>query len=587
MNRLKLSLTVALCAFTLTAVAQNVAPVVSNPIADFTAYAGTPARSIDLSTVFSDPDVSAAVRMTTVLGTFDIALFGQQKPITVANFLNYVDQGRYFKIDPSNGQLASSFIHRSVPNFIIQGGGFLGTVTSSTNNALTPTSVLTFPPIQNEPGISNKRGTIAMAQTTGNANSATSQWFINLADNGGPPRNLDIQTGTAPNTAGPYTVFGRVVGSGMTVVDAIAALPRYNFSGSGGAFASFPLRDYTEADYNSFKPVTVPNLVSIPGISRISPLAFTASSSNSNVSVTVSGTKLLVAGSQVGSALVTVTATDLDGAMVSDSFTVNVIAAPGRLIQLSTRMQVGTGDNSLIGGFIMRGSAPKRLMIRGIGPSSGLPDALVNPILELRDSAGALLASNDNWGDAPNKQEMIDSGVALSQASESGILTTLPSNVNNASYTTIVRGVNNTTGLGLVEVYDLDSGPGSTLLNISTRGQVGVDPNALIGGFFVGGTESKNILVRAIGPSLGAFGIPNPLADPTLEFFNGQGTKIDENNDWETSAKKAQIQASGLAPSNAKESAVLQTLAAGHYTAVVRGANSGTGVGSVEIYQLP
>ncbi|MCA1660332.1 MAG: peptidylprolyl isomerase, partial [Verrucomicrobiaceae bacterium] len=402
---------------------------------------------------------------------------------------------------------------------------------------------------------------------------------------------LDIRY-TPPNgtPAGPYTAFGRVVGSGMTVVDAIAALPRYNFSGSGGAFSSLPLRNYSQADYNSNKPVTVPNLVSIPGITRISPLAFTASSSNSNVSVTVSGTKLLVAGNQVGSAQVTVTATDFDGAMVSDSFTVNVIAAPGRLIQLSTRMQVGTGDNALIGGFIMRGASPKRLMIRGIGPSLsafGLQNLLANPTLELRDSTGALVASNDNWGDAANKQEMIDSGVGLSHASESGILLALPSSVNTASYTAIVRGVNNTTGLGLVEVYDLDSGPGSTLLNISTRGPVNVDPNALIGGFFVGGTESKNIIVRAIGPSLTGAGIQNALADPTLEFFNAQGTKIDENNDWEMSAKKAQIQASGLAPTNAKESAVLQTLAAGQYTAVVRGANGGTGVGSVEVYQLP
>lgn len=585
MNRIKLLLTVAFCALTLTAFAQNQPPVVTNPIADYTQYAATPARSIDLSTVFSDPDVSSAVRMTTVLGSFDIALFGQQKPITVANFLKYVDQGRYFIIDPRTGQLASSFIHRKVPNFVIQGGGYLGTV-DSTQTAIQPTLVLRDPPIQNEPGISNKRGTIAMAQSGADPNSATSQWFINLADNGGPPANLDIRF----MDGGPYTVFGRVVGSGMTVVDAIAAVPHYDFSGSGSAFRELPLRNYTQADYNSGKKVTVPNLVSIPGISRISPLAFTASSSNSNVSVTVSGTKLLVAGNQVGSALITVTATDVDGAMVSDFFTVNVIAAPGRLIQLSTRMQVGTGDNALIGGFIMKGSEPKRLMIRGIGPSLtalNVPNPVANPILELRDRTGALLATNDNWGDAANKQDMIDSGVAPSHADESGILITVPSDVNNAPYTAIVRGVNNTTGVGLVEVYDLDSGPGSTLLNISTRGPVGVDPNALFAGFFVGGTESKNILVRAIGPSLTGAGVPNALVDPTLEFFNGQGTKIDENNDWETSSKKAQIQASGVAPTNSKESAVLQTLAAGPYTAVMRGANSGTGVGSVEVYQLP
>jgi cyclophilin family peptidyl-prolyl cis-trans isomerase len=527
--------------------------------------------------VFGDPDVSNAVRMTTVLGTFDIALFGQQKPITVANFLNYVDQGRYFMADPNNGQIASSFIHRSIPGFIIQGGGFLGTVNSG-NTQIEPIAVLTFPPIQNEPGISNTRGTIAMAQFGSNANSATSQWFINLADNGGPPNNLDIEN----NNAGPYTVFGRVVGSGMTVVDSIAELPRYNFSGAGPDFASLPLRNY-----DGTSAVQVSNLVSLPGITQISPLAFSAMSDSANVSVAVSGTKLLVGGTQVGTANITVTATDLDGATVQDTFTVNVIAAPGRLIQLSTRMQVGIGDNALIGGFIMQGASPKRLMIRGIGPSSGLPGALADPILELRDGTGAIVASNDNWGDAANKQDMIDSGVAPTSVSESGILLTVPSDTNNAFYTAIVRGVNNTTGLGLVEVYDLDSGPGSTLLNISTRGQVNVDPNALIGGFFIGGTESKNIIVRAIGPSLSALGVPNALDDPTLEFFNGQGTMLDSNNDWETSANKAQIQASGVAPTNAKESAVLQTLAAGPYTAVVRGANSGTGIGSVEVYQLP
>ena len=136
-------------------------------------------------------------------------------------------------------------------------------------------------------------------------------------------------------------------------------------------------------------------------------------------------------------------------------------------------------------------------------------------------------------------------------------------------------------------LYYEDSGPGSTLLNISTRGQVGVDPNALIGGFFMGGTDSKQILVRAIGPSLGAAGVSNPLADPTLDLFNGQGTKIDSNDDWMNSPQKTQIQSSGLAPTNTKESAVLQTLAAGPYTAVVHGTNGGTGVGSVEVYQLP
>lgn len=579
MNRIRLLLTTALGAFTLTAVAQNMPPVVTSQIADFTEYDGAPACSLDLASFFSDPDTKA-VRMTTVLGNIDIALFEQKKPITVANFLKYIDEGRYFILDPTTGQVAPSFIHRSIQNFIIQGGGFLGTVDPMHPANVRATQVLAFPAIQNEPGISNKRGTIAMAQAGTDANSATSQWFINLADNGGPPSNLDIRS----NNAGPYTVFGRVVNNGMTVVDSIAAVPRYNF---GAPVDNLPLRNYTQADYNAGKFPTVPNLVSLPGLAQISPLTFAAMSDSANVSVVVSGTKLLVSGNQAGSAHVTVTATDFDGGTVQQTFMVNVLAAPGRLIQLSTRLQVGTGDNALIGGFIMNGSSPKRLMIRGIGPSTNLTGALADPVLELHDGTGATIASNNNWGDAANKQDMIDIGLAPTSPNESGILMTVPSDPGNAFYTAIVRGVNNTTGIGLIEVYDLDSGPGSTLLNISTRGQVNVDPNALIGGFFVGGTQSKQILVRAIGPSLATAGIANPLADPTLEFFNGQGTMVDSNDDWMTSPQKAQIQASGLAPTDTKESAVLQMLPAGPYTAVVRGANSGTGVGSVEVYQLP
>jgi cyclophilin family peptidyl-prolyl cis-trans isomerase len=544
---------------------------VTSQIAGFTEYSGAAARSIDLTPAFADTDVSAAIRLTTVLGPIDLALLGQQKPITVTNFLHYVNEGRYFLGN------ALSFVHRSLPGFIIQGGGFLG---ADSGGSLQITQVLAFPAIQNEPGISNKRGTIAMAQDGTNANSATSQWFINLADNGGPPHNLDIRN-TLPNNdqVGPYTVFGRVVNNSMTVVDAIAAVPRYN---SGAPFDSIPLRNYTAPN-----PVVTANLVSVPGISQISILTFSAMSNSPAIAdATVSGTRLLVAGHQLGSALVTVTATDLDGASVSQNFTVNVIAAPGRPVNVSTRLQVGTGDNALIGGFIMRGPSPKRLVIRGIGPSTGLSGALADPVLELHNGAGATIASNDNWGDAANKQELIDTGLAPSSPNESAILTTVPSDPNNAFYTAIVRGANNATGIGLVEVYDVDSGPGSTLLNISTRGRVDVDPNALIGGFILGGTESKRILVRAIGPSLAAAGVPNALSDPKLELRDANAALLDSNDDWGSSPNQAEILATGLAPTNAKESAVVRILSAAPYTAIVRGVNNTTGVGSVEVYQL-
>ena len=570
MNRTNLSTLAGLLASVLTATAQNTPPVVTNPISDFTEYTNAPARSIDLTTVFADSDVSDAVRLTTVLGPIDIALFGQQKPITVANFLNYVNQGRYFLGN------ASSFVHRSVSGFIIQGGGYLG---ADAGGTLQVTQVLPFAAIQNEPGISNRRGTISMAQNGTNADSATSQWFINLADNGGPPNNLDIRNHTANGDFGPYTVFGKVVNNTMTAVDAIAALPRYN---SGAPFDSIPLRNYTAPN-----PVMAANLVSIPGISKFSPLTFSVVNNNAAVAdATVSGTRLLVAGHQVGNATFTVTATDFDGATVSQNFGVNVIAAPGRPVNVSTRLQVGTGDNALIGGFIMRGPSPKRLVVRGIGPSTGLAGALANPILELHDNTGATIASNDNWGDAANRQELIDTGLAPASPNESAILITVPSDPNNAFYTAIVRGVNNATGIGLVEVYDVDSGPGSTLLNISTRGRVEVDPNALIGGFILGGTESKRILVRAIGPSLAAAGVPGALSDPILELRDGNGALLDSNDDWGLSPNQAEIQASGLAPANSKESAVIRILSAAPYTAIVRGVNNTTGVGSVEVYQL-
>src|ERR1043166_2287872 len=535
MNRFISLLAASLFASTLCAVAQNAPPVVASPIGDFTEYAGAPFRSIELSTVFSDPDASNAVRLGTVLGNIDIALYGQQKPITVTNFLNYVDQGRFFILDPTTHQTASSFIHRSISGFIIQGGGYLGTVNppptpGSANNPVQPTQVAVLPRIQNEPGIANKRGTIAMAQSGSDPDSAKSEWFINLADNS----SLDVRL----NNAGPYTVFGRVVGSGMTVVDAIAAVPRFN---AGAPFDNLPLRNYTSPN-----PVKVPNLVSIPSISQIAPLSFSAMSDSSNVSVAISGTKLLVTGHPVGTAHVTVTATDLDGATVSQMFTVNVVAPPGRFVNLATRMQVGTGDNALIAGFIMKGSAPKRLAIRAIGPSSGLNPAVADPIFELHDSSSTI-ATNDNWGDAANKQDVTDVGLAPGSPSESEILTTVPSDPTYVIYTAVMRGVNNTTGLGVVEVYDLDSGPDSTLLNISTRGPVGADPNALIGGFTLGGTDSKTVLIRAIGPSLAQSNVPNPLADPTLELHDTNENEI-SNDDWRDSPTKTQTQHSARAP---------------------------------------
>jgi cyclophilin family peptidyl-prolyl cis-trans isomerase len=562
------------CCFVIgtTASAQNLPPVVTSPIAPFTEFAGAAARSIDLTAAFTDPDGSKAVQFSVLLpsstGSFNIVLDGAHKPITVANFLNYVNSGRYFAPDPATHMLASSFVHRSVPGFIVQGGEFIGTVDPSHPTNAQPIAVVAFPKIQNEPGISNKKGTIAMAKIGGDPNSATSDWFVNLKDNGGAPANLDTQNGG-------FTVFGHVAADGMTTVNAIAAVPAFNF---GPPFDSFPLRNYTPPS-----PIKLVNLVSINAITVVPPLAFTATSDNPAVaSAAISGKNVLVAGLQPGTAHITAKATDLDGANVSQTFTVTVAAGPARLANISTRGQVGSGDNVLIGGFIVQGSTPKRLLIRAIGPSLipfGVTNALMDPVLELRDVNGALLSSNDNWTTATNKQDITDTRRAPGSSQESAILTTLAP----GRYTSIVRGVANSSGVGLIEVYDQDSGPGSLLSNLSTRNNVGTGNNVMIGGVII--TGQKTLLVRALGPTLTQFGVANALHDPALELRNAQGTLVDSNDNWQSSPQKAQIQASGFAPPDPAEPAVLANLATGNYTAVIQGVGSApTGVALVEIY---
>ena len=245
---------------------------------------------------------------------------------------------------------------------------------------------------------------------------------------------------------------------------------------------------------------------------------------------------------------------------------------------ISTRLSVGTGDNVLIGGFIVTGTQPKKVIVRGIGPSSPVAGALADPTLELHDSSGAIIASNDNWQDSPDKQAIIDSTIPPSNDRESAIIRTL----SPGTYTAIVRGVNNTTGVGLVEVYDLDSSADSKLANISTRGSVQTGDNVLIGGLIVLGDGPGKAIIRAIGPSLPVGGA---LADPTLELHDGNGALLGFNDNWRSN-QEADIIASTLPPQSDSESAIVATLAPGLYTAIVRGAGNTIGVALVEVYQL-
>ena len=258
---------------------------------------------------------------------------------------------------------------------------------------------------------------------------------------------------------------------------------------------------------------------------------------------------------------------------------------PVTLGNISTRAFDQTGDNVMIGGFIITGVGQKKVVIRAIGPSLvdyGITNPLQNPTLELHDHTGAVIASNDNWMDAPNEQEIINSGRAPSNNLESAILMSLAP----GAYTAIVRGVNAATGIGLAEVYDLDLTAGSKLGNISTRAFVQTGDNVMIGGFIVSGLDSEKVIVRAIGPSLVSYGIANPLQNPTLELHDHTGAVIASNDNWMSAPNRQEIINSGHAPSNSLESAILMTLDPGAYTAIVRGVNAETGVALVEVYGL-
>lgn len=257
-------------------------------------------------------------------------------------------------------------------------------------------------------------------------------------------------------------------------------------------------------------------------------------------------------------------------------------APPTTLGNIATRLRVETGDNVLIGGFIITGTQPKRIIVRAIGTSLPFVDRLANPTLELRNSSGALVEWNDNWVDSPNHQAIIDSTIPPSDDLESAIVATLTA--NTSGYTAIVRGASDGTGIGVVEVYDLDNSVDSKLANISTRGLVQTGDNVLIGGWIALGEDLLRVIIRAIGPSLP---VPGALADPTLNLHDGNGALIASNDNWrDDPVQEAGIIATGIPPSNDLESAIVSDLAPGNYTAVVRGANDTTGVAVVEAYGL-
>jgi hypothetical protein len=257
---------------------------------------------------------------------------------------------------------------------------------------------------------------------------------------------------------------------------------------------------------------------------------------------------------------------------------------PPQPLNISTRVRVGIGNKVMIGGLIIAGNAPKKIIVRALGPSlqnSNVNGALADPVLELHGPDGALLMRNDNWKDT-QRSEVEASGLQPASDLESAIIATLvPGN-----YTAIVSDQNNGEGIGLVEVFDLSPASDSDLANISSRGFVETGENVIIGGFILGGTGGgTEVIVRAIGPSLAAFELTNLLIDPTLDLRDGNGTRLIFDDNWQDDAAQAtEVAAKGLAPKADNESAVAITLSAGAYTAIVAGKDGGTGIGLVEVY---
>lgn len=248
-----------------------------------------------------------------------------------------------------------------------------------------------------------------------------------------------------------------------------------------------------------------------------------------------------------------------------------------RLANISTRLAVGTGEKVLIAGFILTGSQPKKVVLRGIGPTLQVTENLADLTLELHDSSGALVAVNDNWRDT-QEAELQATQIPPRNDYEAAIVKSL----DPGAYTAVLAGKGATTGVALVEVYDLELGSDSKLANIATRGFVDQGDNVLIGGTIVIGSTSTKVLFRALGPSLP---VANALQDPTLELYDGQGSLIASNDNWEDSQAE-EIRATTIPPNNAREAAIVRQLNAGAYTAIVRGKDDTTGVGLIEAYQL-
>ncbi|MGH8093533.1 MAG: NF038122 family metalloprotease [Chthoniobacterales bacterium] len=541
------------------------------------------------SSVTSNPNAAAIEAMITQ----SIALFQSllSDPITVDIYY------RYAATDPGGKTLAADTLSESdysvysIPwsDFISALMADAKTSNDNTANASLPTSALT-PNITPSSANGRALGLDTPAATSSNGKSGSGQQYDGIVTlNSKSPFQF-----TRPTNAGDYDAkratehetdeilgLGSHLGSSPPATDLMpqdlfswSAAGARNYSAHGTRYFSIDggktdivgFNQDSSADYGDWLSGSCPQ--STPYVQN----AFSCMGQYSDVSATSpEGINLDVIG-------------------------YDLVTAP-LLGNISTRGLVGTGDDVLIGGFIITGTEPKTVAIRAIGPSLAnsnppVTGTLADPVLELHEPGGTVVTNNDWMSNSPTDQGTIVANgldkynnLPISNL-ESVIIATLPpvnpSVAGSGEYTAIVSGNGGGTGVGLVEIYDLDQASASKLANISTRGLVQTDNNVLIGGFIVLGSDPANVVVRALGPSLPLSGT---LANPTLDLYDANGNSLAYNDDWK-STQEAQIEATGLAPTQDAESAILSTLVPASYTAIVRGANNTVGLALVEVYQL-
>ncbi len=563
-------------------------PILTQEIAP---KAGSPSGQIVTVDLTEHFDVAnPVVRFVTTSGEVLVEMLPDVAPLNVANFLSYVDNGTY----------NNTVIHRSAvfdrtttTAAIVQGGGYK-----------LPAPVM-LPvehqdPVVLEPVLHNTRGTLAAARTAESVDSATAEWYFNVADNTRALGTIetDEETGEEISNTPAYTVFGQVVG-GMDTVDALANLPRTNI---GSIFQDFPYRDYAFD-----RPMNVDNTIQVSKVERASVYPdsgsgllefFVESSDPAIAGVTIVGSTLRIQpGPKLGVASILIGARTLTGSEVSRHFeftvsaegTVAALAAvsePARLTNLSVRSMAGVGNQTLIAGFVISGTGKSSVVLRGVGPGLseyGVPDILADPRIELYNAAQVLIQSNDNVaGDDGRSAGAFE---LSADAKDAVILTQL----SPGAYSLQVKGAGDTTGAALAELYEAQpASAAAEVTNLSARTQLG-GSEVLIGGFTLSGESNRTVLVRAVGPGLDRLDVTGTLADPTLEVYHGS-VRIDSNDNWGGSAAidaaSRRIGAFDIA-STGKDAAILLTLPPGSYTAQVRSADGSAGVVLLEVYALP